>query len=428
MVLHAHGCRSLAWCCGVMLALLGGPLQAAQDGLATALRAALANHPAVAGKQAEVQASDLGLSEARSQRLPSVSVQASHYTADNRSALTGDDLSNPVTFRLRQPLWTFGRIGSEVAAAEAGLKREGADLFRVRRELLTETALVYAEVLGARAAVVVAERNLEQLETLREQIQRRAEGQLASEADTRLAQTRLAQGHILLSRYRGEVDIALDALQYLTRVPLPATQPVPEGLLVLPDAAIHEQQMLDNSAELRLREEEVQLARADVSRSRAAAMPTVYLQAEKFLDQPGLRDDNQVSVVIEAGLDGLGFSTHYRSGAASARESAAGHDLQVTRLQLQRDARRLRQLHDLQQDLVVAQRATVTDLESLLDSYQRQYESGSKSWLDVLNIQRELNDQRLQLARAESDRLRYRLELLALSGGLDNLAGLANSP
>lgn len=418
--------RARRWLPIVILACLGTTTQARaqQDGLAVALRATLDNHPAVTGKQAEVQASDYGLSEARSQRLPSVNLQASRYAADNRSVLSGDDLSNPVTLRVRQPLWTFGRLRSEMVVAEARLDRENADLFRVRRELLTETALAYADVLGARARVSAAEESLSQLDTLRDQIQRRAEGELASDADTRLADTRLSQGQVLLARYRGEVDIARNALESLTQVPVPAAQPVPDALLALPEEEWLEQSVLNNSAELRLRQESVAQAEAEVDKARSAAMPTVYLQAEQFHDQPGLRDDNQVSVVIEAGLDGLGFSTRHRSSAAGARQVAAEQDLRVTRLQLQRDMRRLLQMHDLQVELAAAQQGTVNDLEELLASYQRQYESGSKSWLEVLNIQRELNDQQLQLIQTQNERLRYALELLALSGGLDTLAGL----
>src|SRR5690606_1146509 len=135
----------------------------------------------------------------------------------------------------------------------------------------------------------------------------------------------------------------------------------------------------DNSAELLLQEQEVAQARAAVEQSRSAAMPTVYLQAENFHDQPGLRDDNQVSVVIEAGLDALGFANRHRNSAASSRQIAAEQDLRSVRLRVLQEFRRLYQLHALQGDLVEAQEATVVDLEALLASYQRQYESGSKS-------------------------------------------------
>ena len=70
------------------------------------------------------------------------------------------------------------------------------------------------------------------------------------------------------------------------------------------------------------------------------------------------------------------------------------------------------------------QTQSLSDLESLVASYQRQYESGTKSWLDLLNVQRELFEQRRQLVQAQTDWQIYSLQLLARIGGLDSLAGI----
>src|SRR5690606_760882 len=159
-------------------------------------------------------------------------------------------------------------------------------------------------------------------------------------------------------------------------------------------------------------------------RARSSAFPTVYLQAEQFHDQPGLRDDSQVSVVVDANLDGLGFATRHRRGAANARRDAAEQDLVAARLELMRKFQRLQSDRRLRENLMEVQSHSVDDLKALLDSYRRQYESGSKSWLDLLNIQRELNEQRLQWTQLQNEWLAQTLRLKALSGGLDALAGL----
>lgn len=406
---------------GLSLALLSAPVMAQDDGLREALQATIKNHPAVAGKQAEVEASESGLSAARSQWLPNFSAQASHYTSSDRSNNGTDDLSNPATLRLRQPLLTFGRIGNDVDVAQAQVSVEESDFLRVRRDLLTETALAYVDVLAARARSEVAASNLGQLFELQGQIQRRAAGGLASDADARLAAARLSRARVSEARFQGELSVALNVLHSLTREPVNASEEIPEAFLQLPPARQYERKVLDNSAELQRGEWNVKRAEAESKQAITSSMPTVYLQAEKFYDQPGLRDDNQVSIVIEGNLEGLGFGTRYRSQAASSRKEAARQDLLVTRMELIRDARRLRQLHDLQLEIETSHQASVLELQLLIDSYQRQYESGSKSWLDVLNIQQELNDQRLELVRTESDRIRYALELQAMSGELDHL-------
>lgn len=70
------------------------------------------------------------------------------------------------------------------------------------------------------------------------------------------------------------------------------------------------------------------------------------------------------------------------------------------------------------------QSESLAELGAVLGSYQRQYVAGTKSWLDVLNIQREFSEQQLQLVQSKSDWEIYSLQLAALTGGLDPLVTL----
>ena len=81
----------------------------------------------------------------------------------------------------------------------------------------------------------------------------------------------------------------------------------------------------------------------------------------------------------------------------------------------------------LQSELIALQTQALGDLESLLASYQRQYETGTKSWLDLMNIQRERFEQKRALVQAQNDWMVYSLQLQAKTGGLDRLASLSES-
>ena len=78
----------------------------------------------------------------------------------------------------------------------------------------------------------------------------------------------------------------------------------------------------------------------------------------------------------------------------------------------------------MQAGLVAAQLESTQAVTDLLASYQRQYAAGTKAWMDVLNIQRELTEQRLQWAQASNDWLIHSLRLSAMTAGLDAAAGL----
>ena len=404
--------------------LLGGSAPAGAEGLREALQAALRNHPAVAGQEAKVTAMRYAADGARSQRYPSLSVQAQHFRQGDRSVLSDDDLSTPAALRVRQPIWAFGRINSSIATAEAGVDWERADLLRVRRQLLEDTAVAYAEVQAGRQRIAVARRNVAQLDQLHAQIERRVEGQLASSADARLAAMRLRQAQARLQQFISEWEIARHDLVSLTRSAISAEQPVPAALLALPESSELIDIALEHNARMHLKRRQLGHAEAEVGQARAADMPTIFLQAERFNDQPGLRDDSQVSVVFEASLDGMGFAARGRRGQAEANRMAAMEDLAATQLELRRELERLQHSRELQAELIELHSQSLGDLESLLDSYQRQYETGTKSWLDVLNMQRELFEQRHQLLQAQIDWQTLSLQLLARIGGLDRLAGI----
>ncbi len=412
------------WALPVLL-LLAAPAPArADDGLQAALRAALSWHPAVSGKQAQIKAREYSADTARAQRYPSLSLQAQQYTEANRDTTTGEDLSTPVTLRARQPLWAFGRIDNSIAFADAETGVERVDLLRVRRQLLERTAVAYAQVLGARQRLAVAQASLTAHEGLYEQIGRRESGQLASQADVRLAATRLAQAKARAERSMGELEIAQSELLALTQTEIPAEQPVARGLLELGDNATQRQIALQNSADIRLRRQEIERAKAGVDQARTAAMPTLYLQAEQDYDQPSYRDDTRVSLVFEGNLEGMGFASRGRTGAAVAQQQAAEDGLLDASNEIERNLRSLQRSRQLQAELIEVQTAALSELDAVFSSYQRQYVAGTKSWLDVLNIQRELNDQQLQLAQAQSDWVIYSLQLAALTGQLDPLVDL----
>lgn len=394
----------------------------AADGLQAALRATVQLNPQVAGKQAAVQAREHSADAARSQRYPTLTAMAQQYSGDNRDRTTGEDLSNPASLRARQPLWAFGRIDTSIAAADADVAVERVDLLRVYRQLLEQTAVAYANVLGSRQRLQVMAANLIAHQELHAQILRREQGQLASAADVRLAATRLAQAEARVERYRGELEVAQSDLQALTQIELPAETPVAEGLVEVGDNVL--ERALSNSAEVRVRRESIERAQAGVNQARTASMPTLYLQAEQDYDQPSYRDDTRISVVFEGSLDGMGLATRGRTRAALAQENAAQAELAHSINEVERTVRRLQRNRQLQDDLIRVQQESLAELEGVLASYQRQYAAGTKSWLDVLNIQRELSEQQLALVQAQSERTIYSLQLAALTGGLDALVAL----
>lgn len=391
------------------------------SGVVQALQSVLRLHPAVQGKRAEVAARQSLGDAARAQRLPSLSAQWAAQKSDQAG-------TNPGSVRVRQPLWAFGRIDSTIAVADVEAQAEVADLLRLQRQLLDQTAAAYVRTWGARLRLQVGDDNQSQLRGLLERIRRRQGGELASAADVRLAEARLTQARMQRDRLETEWLLAQTELEALTRGPVNSALPVPDAL-VLPERRRSVSDWLTLAetahADLAFKAERIRLAEAEIERERLAAMPSVYLQADRSFQTTGITNPGTtVRVVVEGALDNLGMGTRGRVGAAVSRLDAARADHQSTLNDVQRTVRSLFLQQETQRQLRDNQTRSVTDLGLLLDSYQRQYEAGYKSWLDVLNMQRELTEQRLAQVQAETDWLVYGLRLAALTGELDALADL----
>jgi len=325
---------------------------------------------------------------------------------------------------MRQPLWAFGRIDNGIAYADTDMSVETIALLRLKRQLIDETAVTYAQIQGVRERLIVARENESALDAMYQQIKRREQGQLASTADVRLARARLLQAQARKERIISELQVSENELLSLTQTRVATTESVVTTLTDLPNVLELMDLAQDQSADIRLKTENIALAKADVDRERSAPMPTVYLQGDYFYnDQAAGTSDFRVGVSVEANLEGMGFAAYGRNNAADARLRSVNADLDATRNEVKRSINSLYTNRSAQKIIVESHRYSVDELSEILLSYQRQYEAGQKPWLEVLNMQRELTEQKHQLSQANNEWLIYSLKLAALVGALDTIAG-----
>ncbi|WP_372599898.1 TolC family protein, partial [Amphritea sp.] len=126
-------------------------------------------------------------------------------------------------------------------------------------------------------------------------------------------------------------------------------------------------------------------------------------------------------------FNGLGQVGASNTRAAEARYQATLDDLAFTQNTIVRDVDTL--LSDLEtaEALAQGQVDVIDSLSDTLTSYERQYDSGFKSWLDLLNMQRELTEQKLQLVLFENQQVQARAILTAMTGGFDAIAGIGHA-
>jgi adhesin transport system outer membrane protein len=278
----------------------------------------------------------------------------------------------------------------------------------------------------------VATLNVAKLKALYEKTSRRQQGKLASDTDLQLINARLIQSRASLMRFEGELGVAQTELAELTLIDVASDMPIPRSQLLVLDGATPmmqslTQQILAENAEIRYRQALSALARQEKAVQKVSATPTVTLGASHSVlgAANSGKDDTRVTLEISGALEGLGFAAYANTKAAGADLMAAQRSLEQGRNAIRRDVATLYQNRRVQEQLSQSQAQSVAAMEQISSSYVRLYEAGRKSWLDVLNLTRELNAQELLQVEAENNALTFTLQLMALGRELDVIAATA---
>lgn len=398
-----------------------------QDGIDVALRLTATSHPSVASKREELKALGFDLESAEFQRFPILSVSAS--TTDDISGSSPDtnDQYDRVIAVVRQPLWVGGRIDGAISQAKVKQEIGRLSLLAVQRELMESTVAAYAGAQGARQRLAAAELNVGEHERLNSLITRREQGGMASLADVQLASSRLSQALAQKIQLEAAMQRALNDLLALTRQPLPAAKEVPADFTELPPLERVAADIEETSATLQQRLREVDLARVSVALARAELLPRLYAKLEQDVytssengeDPEGTR----VGLVMEGAVEGMGVSGWKKIRSSDARVVAAEQNVESTRNDLRRRVQAL--LTDLQslQLVLKSNEMLVQSTELTLASFLRQFDAGRRSWVDVMNAQREMSEARLALEQTRSSLLETKLRLAVQLGQFDQQAG-----
>ena len=382
--------------------------------LSTALKAAVHLNPSVKSKIAELKSLGYKLDEAEAGRLPSFSISA-------QSMYNNDD--NYGVARGQVPIYSFGKISGSIKVAEQGIDVGKLSLLQVQRQVIEDTAAAYNSYWGIKQRVVIAEDNVEEHNRFYQMISRRQEGGVASAADVRLALSRLLQAQAQLEQIRGAAAKAQNELESLTQIAISADKPVDQALAAFPAEEDPTKIAQDTDARVKVRMAELELTKKEANLRKAERMPTLYARYDKYINPKyDYAADNKVGLVLEGSLDGLGIIGQKRAAAAEAQITVAEENLEDTRNEIKRRVANLVTERGIQNNIISSYEQSTEEMEETLKSIIRQFDAGRKSWIDVLNFQRELTDMRHQLVQAKTNWMEVSLRIAAINGRLDAAA------
>jgi adhesin transport system outer membrane protein len=394
---------------------LSGPAGALT--LTDALRQTLGSHPLVLQKRHAAEAAEQELKGSEWQRYPSLTVESNSRLGS--SAENRDSSQSGTVVRLDQPLWSAGRITADIGAAQRRLNVAQLAVNEVESDLLSKTISAYCEVWRWRDRVAAAHDNAAEHERLYQMIRRRADQEVSSTIDASLAQARWQQAQTEEITFKASLTVAESALQQLIGPDGHVGDGVllPESAPVVNSAAELLQATQLQSPTLQRLQQEAEQAREEASSKSGAIYPTLSARYEHINSNGPVRPYDQASLVFTyqpgAGLSSLNTAEAAKRRVLAALDNlSAGHRDVTNQLQAQ--------LAEAQ-SLASQKGGTLAYAKAMADvmaSYLRQYTVGRKSWLEVLNAQRDVATSRYSVTDMLASLTAARLKLDVLTGRL----------
>lgn len=387
-------------------------------------------NPEVLASQMQVQAAEADVDTAKWQFYPTPSLSV-------RSAMTdSDDAINksPITvFGLEQPLWTGGRLTAGLDNSKASRDMAKASLDETRQALALRLVQAYGDWYVARFKGQALADSLAVHHDLLKQIDRRIGEGLAARSDRVQVLSRIEQIEADVQSYLGQAQRGLSMMQLLVGRELrdeDLSRMLAEPFLVSTELDSLQREALTTNPSLQRANAAISLAEANLKLAKATVMPRVSFSLEHQWNaqyDTQLDSSNRAYLTVASDL-GAGLSARSKRSAAAALADGAMRELDAARLQLvtQLDSDRLT-LVSLRKRKGFLNAAMVS-ADAVRASYGRQYLQGRRTWLDVMNAEREVSQLNVQSAEVMGNQITSSWRLGVLTKGVAGISRQALEP
>jgi len=361
------------------------------------------NYPSVKSGRAALRAASSDVKAAKWLRYPSLT--------GNLDYLDSDVKPDPRLI-VESPIWTGGRISSNIRRAKASEDATSAEYVATVEQLAVTTSQTYFQIAALTQREQLLADSLKEHQRLVETMERRVQQEVSPLADLELARSRAAQIEQEYTSTRSQRETALRVMAELVADPSYDLGPIPlyNPQLDLPDREAFENQAAAYDPNLRRLGAQADIARAELDGRKASILPQVNAQYS-YDNVYGSR----VGVVVRAQTTG-GLSQISEINSARLRIQSALENRRQAEQQLRRDV-----AADLIEYDAAKARASISTRASdtaarVSESYTRQFIAGRRSWLDVMNALREAVNAQIGKSDAEVSAQAAAVRLLLRSG------------
>lgn len=342
---------------------------------------AIKSHPLISSAKSQYRAAKSELSASRWSRFPTVAA-GSQETADN----VKQDTST-----VSLPLWAGGKINADIDLAKSRRDSALSGVSEAYQAVMLESIGAFFEYFKAEKKLQIANQNVDEHQRLYEIIQRRVAAATSPDVDTMLALARLQYARSAQIQSKSIRSISKSSLELLTGVQVNGVQ-VSKNIESL-NLGVEEAVSIGISVSPKIARVQFEAAGLDatIKSARSALFPQVSLGYEYGKTQGGaldgqLTEESFVSIQFQPGA---GLSVASNVSAAQQRKQSALDTLEAEKRELRLQIKSAWNEYTSVSFQLEPSKTLVEATNSVVESYLRQYAVGKKSWLDVLNAQRE---------------------------------------
>jgi len=363
---------------------------------------AVAHHPDALNKRAGLETAEAAEDAAFQQFFPTpyakiqqgYDQQEEDPTRDQRFGVIG----------LQQPIWTGGKLTAGLKVAKSGADSADLSIMETQLSIAQTVVNVYQNLMQYRGRIRAQVEGIGLLEKHSAMMGRRIEGGVSAPMEQGLLESRLSQARSDLATYKtGERTALIQMAQLIGQALEPGdiemnlsetSSPVRFAETVSgarePGDLVEQAYKINPS--LRRLEADLKTAEHQEEQQRASLMPTLSVKAEyqnDLFDRGTSQEDTRVYGTIDFAI-GAGLSSLANIRGATAKIAGLRRANESARRNV---AQKVEEDYEICKSAFMRQqmlKETVRSARGVLESYNRQFIAGKRSWLDVLNATREL--------------------------------------
>ena len=318
---------------------------------------------------------------------------------------------NSYTLGLQQPLFAGGKIDAQYAKSKLQVSINQMSADELKQSIAIQVVDAYNSLLSSHGKILIYQDEIERLQKQKEMIYRRIEQGISSQSDSLLVESRMAQTKADLSVTEVTQEKALAQLsQFMARKIILENMrdSLPEKSCSINIASLYQdseliEKAIKNSPSIHRIDYQIKALEEDVKIKESAFYPNIAAKFEKtYSNQYGSTVNNSTATIAIDVNPGAGLSSFSNFQSAKVDVIGAKYDKQAYLLEytqiLQSEISDYELTYKRYDNYVLAAEGA----EKTLHSYERLFVAGKKSWLEVLNSEKEWTNTLLSLNDAQA--------------------------